>query len=42
MNLNRPSVHLLQQDYLEDKVKKWRQLNARTYGEKRRFGFVES
>lgn len=42
MNLNRPSIPLLQQGHLEDKVKKWKQLNARKYGEKRRFGFVES
>lgn len=33
-----PQVH---EEILEEKAKKWRQLNQKRYGEKRKFGYVE-
>jgi pre-mRNA-processing factor 8 len=34
-----PIVH---KDLLEEKSKKWNQLNSKRYGEKRKFGYVET
>jgi pre-mRNA-processing factor 8 len=36
------SVPLIKEEILEEKAKKWRQLNQKRYGEKRKFGYVEA
>ena len=37
-----PQVPQIREEILEEKAKKWRQLNQRKYGEKRKFGYVEA
>jgi len=37
-----PGVPLIKEEILEEKAKKWRQLNQKRYGEKRKFGYVEA
>lgn len=37
-----PSVPLVRDEIIEEKAKKWRQLNQKRYGEKRKFGYVEA
>jgi len=32
----------VQEEVLEAKVKKWRQLNKKRYGEKRKIGYIET
>lgn len=34
-----PTIH---KDLLEEKSRKWRQMNQRRYGEKRKFGYVDA
>ncbi len=36
------SVPLIRDEILDEKAKKWRQLNQKRYGEKRKFGYVEA
>lgn len=40
--LGTAQVPQIREEILEEKAKKWRQLTQRKYGEKRKFGFVES
>lgn len=34
-------IPLVHEELLEEKAKKWKQLNSKRYGEKRKFGYVE-
>ena len=36
------SAPLIRDEILDEKAKKWRQLNSKRYGEKRKFGYIEA
>lgn len=36
------SIPFVRDEIIEEKAKKWRQLNQKRYGEKRKFGYVEA
>ena len=41
-HLSLNQVPLVHEEILEEKSKKWKQLNNKRYGEKRKFGYVEA
>jgi len=42
VGLKATGVPQIKEELLDEKAKKWRQLNQKRYGEKRKFGYVEA